>query len=139
MHGLMVTLMVAMMSDLELTLKNLKILKNGVRKALRSHYLDMRDFYDGNIYSVAESREMECGSTCCIIGACPTIPGLEAVQDDFNTGEYNTSLNYYDYHNRIFPFLTTDEWEYLFGENNSNNLNHFIGRLNKFIEKINLT
>ena len=124
------------MEELEWTTRNLTILRKGIRKALRGHKLDMSPFTQEKVRTVEDYSELERGVPCCLMRACHTIHGLEAIKSDFFKEKGKLILIYAIYSKRIFPFLGSEEWDYLFGERNFDDLHFFIGRVNKVLKYI---
>ena len=133
------------MNNLELTIQNLTLLRDGIKAAIErsSLKLEMREFRARrhkkyNIVlepvSLNEVNGPECGTSCCILGFCPSIPGLAAIKDDL----YIDGMNYLYYSERIFPYFVVqdDDWEFLFGPYNNNSIESFICRADKIIKKL---
>ena len=131
------------MNNLELTIKNLNALKNGIKAAIKRSklklsmgwYRAIQDFdyldSDGNFctetISIANLEEVNrptCGSSCCVLGFSPFIPGLAAIEEDFTS----SVMDYVEYSTRIFPYLSRDEWSDLFGDDNTNSVDDFMDR-----------
>ena len=133
------------MGNLEVTLKNLTILRNNIEEVVTKSQLNLNmGFYRGGVHSEAfwpivirdldDVNNPECGTSCCILGFCPSIPGLAAIKDDL----YIDGMDYLGYSERLFPyFVVQDEnWEFLFGPDNNNHIESFICRADKIIKKL---
>ena len=135
------------MNNLEITIKNLTILRDGIKSAIERSTLrlDMDVFrgrevdgYDAlsatNIDSIEEANKPECGTTGCILGFSPSVPGLAATEVDTIHG----FMHYPCYSDRLFPcmLMGCDEWEFLFGAANTNCVNDFRYRAYKTIVKL---
>ena len=138
------------MNELELTIKNLTIVKNGIKKVFEEKELDFdmaayrQEEYDadGDVYSeeilidcLEEVNNPTCGSCCCALGGIPSITGLEAIKElDFSF----FTMSYANYSSRVFPSIPVDgaKWEYLFGMSNSNCLDGFVERVKIVISEL---
>ena len=79
----------------------------------------------------------DCGSDCCLLGACPMIQGLEIQDADF---DINGKFCYIKYSYRVFPILDdrTDksvaQWEFLFGSGWKDDKDDAFKRIQHFIK-----
>ena len=87
-----------------------------------------------NIEEVSEVNRPTCGSSCCVLGFSPSIPGLAAIEDDFT----NYAMDYIEYSMRLFPYLNPDyeQWAELFGHHNTNDVDEFVERATKVINDL---
>ena len=129
------------MNTLEITIKNLTILRDGIKATIKASTLklNMKEFRAGrreilDPTSLNEVNSPECGTSCCILGFSPSIPGLAAIKDDL----YTDGMNYLGYSERLFPYFAVqdDNWEFLFGHRNNNSIESFICRADKIIKKL---
>ena len=148
------------MNELELTIKNLTIVKNGIKKVFEKQELKFNmaqyrqeeinnyscddvtyddeyneDYEEIDIDCIDEVNNPTCGSCCCALGGIPSITGLEAIKElDFSF----CTMNYTDYSKRVFPFLeiTSKRWHYLFGVHNYDCIDSFVDRANEVIKEL---
>ena len=139
------------MNNLEITIKNLTILRDGIKAAIdrSSLVLDMNAYRIGifredenslgiiQIDNLGEVNSPECGTSCCVLGFSPSIPGLAAIEDDFHGGIDSKTMSYDRYSVRLFPCLDVEgqTWEYLFGTINDDGVDDFVRRASKMIRK----
>ena len=96
------------MNDLELTLKNLKILKKFLNKPLpNSICFDMSSFREHPdvlilVNHISQILKPECGTSACLLGLCVLVPELKPSLDRYTA--YNR-LCWNDYSSDIFPVL----------------------------------
>ena len=76
------------------------------------HSEGARDF-DGAHYR----SPTDCGTAGCLLGWCPFVPGLEAIESDFytNTKHNPGHLDFFRFSDRVFPSLAGDRFEEVFG------------------------
>ena len=136
------------MNSLEITITNLTLLRDGIKAAIdrSSLVLDMKAYRRGifredenslgiiQIDNLGDVNSPECGTSCCILGFSPSIPGLAAIEDDLYIGSI---MSYDRYSVRLFPCLDVEgqPWEYLFGTINDDDVDDFVRRANKMIRK----
>ena len=133
------------MNNLEVTIQNLTILRDSIQATIKRSKLklDMREFrarrnkkYNIVLEAISlnEVNRPTCGTSCCVLGFCPSIPGLEAIKCDVG----HNGMNYLNYSERIFPYfyIQDDNWEFLFGPHNNNSVESFICRATKTIKKL---
>ena len=139
------------MNSLELTIKNLTILRDGIKAAIdRSSLVLNMDTYRSGIFrpdenslgiiqidNLGEVNSPECGTSGCVLGFSPSIPGLAAIEDDFYNGIDSKTMSYDRYSVRLFPYLDVEGqvWEYLFGPINDDDVDDFVRRAGKMIRK----
>ena len=133
------------MNSLELTIKNLTTLRDGIKAAIKRSTLklEMREFrarrhkkYNIVLKPIGlnEVNTPVCGTSCCILGFSPSIPGLAAIEDDL----YTDGMNYLGYSERLFPYFAVqdDNWYFLFGPDNNNCIESFIWSADKIIKEL---
>ena len=113
---------------LEKTVTNLTLICDNIRYIFESNKLDLNlnDFRHGNLRTLKGANKISCGTTCCVLGATPMIPGLEMIPDDLVWDV----PDFLKYSNRILPWLdiNSHQWSHLFNHANSNDLEAFICR-----------
>ena len=129
------------MNDLEVTIQNITILRDGIKATIKASTLklNMKEFRAGrrivlDPISLNEVNTPMCGTSCCILGFSPSVPGLEAIKDDL----YIDGMDYLHYSERLFPYFAVqgDNWEFLFGPHNNNRIGSFICRADEIIKKL---
>ena len=144
------------MNNLEITITNLTLLRDGIKAAIdrSSLVLDMKTYRRGifredenplgiiQIDNLGGVNSPECGSSCCVLGFSPSIPGLEAIEDDcsasgLEAGDGGSIMSYDRYSVRMFPYLDVDgqTWEYLFGAINDDDVDDFVRRADTILVK----
>ena len=113
---------------LKKTVTNLTLICDNIRQVFEENklYLNLNDFRHGNLSTLKGANKISCGTTCCVLGAAPMIPGLEMIPDDLDF----SFPDFLKYSNRILPWLDINsyQWSHLFNHANSNDLEAFIGR-----------
>lgn len=130
------------MNDKELTLKNLKLLRDAWEKLDFDPTMHcFGGISDRGIDSLKLGKVNECGTNCCALGYAPSVEGLEITDSDFDYSEYweECTFDYDKYSSRIFPALesslnrSNNLWTYLFGGLWSDNRKHFLNRIDEVI------
>ena len=115
-------------AELKKTITNLTLICDNIRQVFEDNklYLNLNDFRRGNLSTLKGANNISCGTTCCVLGATPMIPGLEMTP-------YDLVLDVPDflkYSTRILPWIFTGsyQWSDLFNHDNNNDLEAFICR-----------
>ena len=95
--------------------------------------LDMATY--GNILSLTNVKCNTCG---CILGNSISIPKFRKTAKSLLRGANGQmTINFSQFSKKLFDLEanTTDDWDYLFGVHNSNNIGEFLKRLDIFLAK----
>lgn len=121
------------MTDIEITIENLKIAQQHfkTKKPVASKF-DIMSY--GGIHN-NKQKDMSCGTSACLLGEFPFIPGLEPDKKDYVSEEFC----YVRYSGRIMPFFNFGYfsiWGFIFGQDNPNDFKKALIRLDQGIIRL---
>jgi hypothetical protein len=123
---------------MKINMQNLKIARDGLL-GLDPDAFDMETYrkYQQNGSSATFHSLDDCGTVGCALGWCPFIPGLKAIERDYNMA-YRPYIQFYKYSERVFGIEENSPiWNYLFSGNwkhKDNTVEGLIKRMTKVIE-----